>query len=75
MLINVRVGLGWAQQSTVASVNSANSGSQNVIVGGRDRTPFKTNNYPLRPLAINIEHAVSNDHDYDSSSKSSKQIV
>lgn len=66
MLINVRVGLGWAQNSIAASqVDStlhANSGRNIALSSSGD-------SYPMHPVAINIQRAVDTDHQYDFTNK------
>ncbi|KAJ7579074.1 hypothetical protein C8J56DRAFT_1110134 [Mycena floridula] len=52
MLINVRVGLGWAQNAEFTS----------HVGGGASNTRIQdSGNYRLRPLAVNISHIVEQD--------------
>jgi hypothetical protein len=63
MLINVRVGLGWAQRSISSSPIEP---SQHVTSVVRNRAhSLSGDDYPLRPLAINIQRAVDTDQKYD----------
>ncbi|KAF9476886.1 hypothetical protein BDN70DRAFT_138739 [Pholiota conissans] len=61
MLINVRVGLGWAQKNMSSAGNTMQS-----VRSGNPRT-FNGDEYPLHPVAINIQQAVHTDadHKYD----------
>jgi hypothetical protein len=66
MLINVRVGLGWAQNSiNTSQVNS----SQHANSGGNRALSSSGDSYPMRPVAINIQHAVDTDHQFDYTNK------
>ncbi|PBK96039.1 hypothetical protein ARMGADRAFT_1052987 [Armillaria gallica] len=52
-LINVRVGLGWAQKAGTSSTLGGSSGSRSGPAPGTE--------FPLRPLAINISQSMVND--------------
>ncbi|PBK79300.1 hypothetical protein ARMGADRAFT_1021592 [Armillaria gallica] len=52
-LINVRVGLGWAQKAGTSSTLGGSSGSRSGVAPATE--------FPLRPLAINISRSMVND--------------
>ncbi|PCH35876.1 hypothetical protein WOLCODRAFT_140118 [Wolfiporia cocos MD-104 SS10] len=66
MLINTRVGLGWAQTaSTFSGISSIASGNN----------PRPEQPYPMRPLAVNITREVNKNDDRDNSIELDKHVT
>lgn len=58
MLINVRVGLGWAQTASQASVQNYSG------TGHNQQRSEESQSYPMRPLAVNISTVVNQEDEY-----------
>lgn len=61
-LINLRVGLGWAQKAH----QSASSGAprSNIFSQARSFVSYTDQNFAMRPLAVNVTRVVNKEDDF-----------